>query len=292
MRELFACVLGSACIIGAAASISPANASTAAVCYNPWSQGGSTPTAGPVCGDIAISGTNMQVQKDPLQFGPNVQLSGVGGGNGVGALVSVAGSFGSGHIKATSFTPAQNGSDFFIANAQGYTGTLDRFTVRGTTDANVQVTNFIEGSADEGGEGHSALWIEDLTTNQFVVHDMEANVYSFQPTDTRTQLVTLSAGHQFELSWSMEAIAIAKVDFFTNQPSASADLSNTGHAFLDDLTPGTSLVFDSGHDYSTNALPVAATPLPSSLGMMLIGACGFGFAAARRRSHGTTFRAA
>jgi hypothetical protein len=128
------------------------------------------------------------------------------------------------------------------------------------------------------GSGEAIFRLEDLTTNQFVIQELTTSVFGFKPTALVSQTAGLSAGHSYLFTWGMAAISDARVDFFTNRPDVAADLSGTGHLFIDVLTPGESLAFNSGHNYAT-----AVTPLPPSSIMMLTGLGGLGFVAFRRK---------
>lgn len=283
-------LVGGVSILAAAVSIFSTNAAATGVCYDPWSMGGSTQTIGPVCGDIKIQGGGdggpMSVSLDhptPVS-GTSVTNSGGGGGSGIGALVALSGSYGTGHIQSSAFTPPQNGSASYSSSARGYIGTIDGFTV-GAHDLSAQFTLSLEGAFTGGGYGESIFRLEDQTTNQFVIQELKADADQSQLTDTVSQTAFLSAGHSYIFTWGMAAIADARVDFFSNHPDVSADLSNTGHLFIDVLTAGESLTFNSGYNYASNA--TAVTPLPPSWMMMLTSLGGLGFLAFRRKSPGT-----
>ena len=77
----------------------------------------------------------------------------------------------------------------------------------------------------------------------------------------------------------MEAFADTMLNFLTNRPDSAADLSGTGHLYIDVQTPGGVLTFASGHNYSSSAV----TPLPPSSIMMLSALGGLGFLGYRRR---------
>ena len=289
---MFKLIFSGASVVAIAASVFSATASATPVCFDPFSQGGSTPTIGPVCGNIQIqggfNGGNFSVTQDPTPQGSNtsVSLNGAGGGTGLGALTSVSGSFGVGHIKSTDFdTNPQNLSDESSVTATGQLGVMDQFTVVGTTNLQALFTSSLSGSFSGNGTGESILRVINLTTGSFVISQLEAIVAQTFPTTTVTSTVTLLAGDTYLFDWSMEATAASRVDFLTDNPNSSADLSDTGHLNIDVLTPGGSLNFLSGTDYSSNA--VSTTPLPATL-PLFAGGLGFvGYLAKRRKKNAT-----
>ncbi len=270
MQAGFVRLFGGVSVMVAVVSIFSTHASATAVCYDPWESNG-TPV-GPVCGDIKVQGGGdngpMAVLLDhptPVS-GATVENSGGGGGGGQGALVTLSGTYGTGHIKATAFTPPQNGSSSFTSSARGYIGTIDGFTV-GANNLNAQFSLSLEGAFQGAGRGEAILRLQDMTTNSFVIDQMETLVNVTHPTVLVSQTAGLSAGHSYLFTWGMAAIADARVDFLTNRPDVAADLSGTGHLFIDVLTAGESLTFTSGHNYATNAV----TPIPAALPLFVSG---------------------
>lgn len=88
-------------------------------------------------------------------------------------------------------------------------------------------------------------------------------------------------GDAIDVSSSMSVTTSARSGYWGNSylggsQSAFIDASHTARMFLDPITPGITLVADSGHDYSVSAVPEPAT------WSLLLG--GLGLLAARRRT--------
>jgi len=264
-----------------------AAAAQAATCYDPWSMGGSTPTIGPVCGEIKAQGGGAGGIATPYgtpgpQSGGNVQLLGGAAGPGVGGLVAVSGSYGAGHIRTSAHvenTPGNSGSML----ARGDFGFLDKFHVVGADPLQALFTSSLEGIMTSVGEGHSVFRIQDLTTASFVIFSLEADVYSWKPSETKTVSAWFAPGHEYMMSYSMRAEAFARIDFLANRPDVEADLGNTGKLFIDVLTGGGAFAFDSGHNYATNAVIAATTPIPAALPLFAAALGGLGLVGWRRR---------
>jgi hypothetical protein len=130
-----------------------------------------------------------------------------------------------------------------------------------------------------GGNGWVVFNLENLNTNTFVINDR-----IFLTADNASSSITrdlfLGAG-DYLFNWSMEADAQSGSSAGGVAASSTADLSNTGRLTIDALTPGASLTFLSGANYSSDA--VSAVPEPSTWAMMLLGFAGVGFMACRRK---------
>jgi hypothetical protein len=282
MQAGFARLIGGAAGAVMVASIFSATAS--AGCYDPWSAGGATPVLGAMCGDIQVSGSgdgdpiNFVLNKPTPTVGfSNVSISGGGGANGIGSLVSVSGNHGTGHISAVSTISApQNGSHSWSVSSRGYLGSYDTFTV-GAQSLSAQVTSSLSGTFFGVGTGDSIFRLQDLGSS--AQYTLSVFAWELNPDSTQTMLVSLEAGHSYRTYWSMKATADARVDFFNNRPNVTADLSGTGHLFIDVLTPGGSIAFDSGYDYRT----AAVTPVPATLPLFLSALGGLGLVAYRRK---------
>lgn len=269
--------------IGVVAVSIPSGPAGAATCYTPYSQA-ATGTPGPVCGDAQITGFHEGDVLTPTGpalpvWGNSVSFVAGGGGTGMTATVSVSGTFGEGHIKAESHISAPR-PDSSQISARGFLGFVDTFTV-GAGNVQANFSSSLNGFFTGAGSGQAVLRVQDLTTPSLTVNDLTTLVNESISSSTQTALVTLAANHQYSLSWSMKALADTMVNFLTNRPDATADLSGTGHLYIDVLTPGGTLTFASGHNYSSSI--VATTPLPPSLILMLSALGAFGFLGYRRR---------
>jgi hypothetical protein len=216
--------------------------------------------------------------------GTGVSVGAAGGGSDIGGLATATGSFGAAHISVSSFSNWPGGINSG-AFARGGIGFVDGFTV-GTTSLDVQFVSSISGTFTGGvgaGVGFGLFSLYDINANGFVVHDFQLFVDSLNPVSTQTFNLTLQAGESYLFNWSMQADANSGSDKFGSSPFASADLSHTGRLTIDVLTPGESLTFLSGTDYSSSPA-VSAVPEPSTWAMMLLGFAGVGFMAYRRKS--------
>jgi len=260
-----------------------ASAAEAGTCYDPWSMGGSTPTVGPVCGEILAQGGNETGNATPYgipsQNGGSVSLLGGAGGPGMGGLVAVSGSYGAAHITATSHLDADPG-DYASMYTRGQFGFLDRFHVVGPDPVTALFTSTLEGSFFGGGEGESVFRIQDLTNATFVIYSLAASAWELRSSDTKTATGYFVPGHEYIMSYSMQAEAHAVVDPWTNRPDSVADLGNTGHLYVD-IVNGGALAFQSGHNYATNA--IATTPIPAALPLFASALAGMGFIGWRRK---------
>jgi hypothetical protein len=269
-------------VAGGAALASLSAPAGAGSCYAIYSN---VNTPGPVCADAQVAGFHegdvLTPGGDPKPaWGDSVSFNYGGGGTGITGAVSVSGTFGTGHVKAESHIDAPR-PDSSQVTARGYFAFNDTFKVISATDVQANFQSSLEGAFSGAGSGEAVLRVQDLGNFAVAVDDLTTLVNETFSSNTRTALVTLTAGHEYSLSWSMKALADTMVDFFTNRPNATADLSNTGHLYIDVVTPGGKLTFASGHNYSSS--PVAATPLPPSFVLMLSALGGFGLLAARRR---------
>jgi hypothetical protein len=283
---MFKSIFSGASLIAIAASVFSATPAAATTCFGSTSFG-LPGGGGTVCGELDVHATNGTPTGDltPQINHTGVSVSGAVGGTGVGATATASGSFGEAHISSTAFYNA--GTEQMSAIGRGYVGFIDGFTV-GTTSLDVRFTSSLSGSFSGGGQGEALFYLFDnaggaaqVTQNPFVCCDATGPF----TTSVRTTDFILLANHSYFFSWSMAARADAvspnggtSHDSF----STSADLSGTGHLYIDVETPGGSLSFLSGHDYSTNA--VSSVPEPSTWAMMLLGFAGLGIMAYRRKS--------
>src|SRR6185312_5912969 len=111
--------------------------------------------------------------------------------------------------------------------------------------SNVQA-NFLSslsGGFSGAGHGQAVLRVLDLTNSVLAVNDLTTLVNETFSSQTKNALVTLSADHQYSLSWGMTAFADANLDNSFPHPDVTADLSGTGHLYIDVMTPGGVLTF-------------------------------------------------
>jgi hypothetical protein len=162
-------------------------------------------------------------------------------------------------------------------------GFVDGFTV-GPSDLHVRLVSSLSGNFSGGATGTVNFSLEDETTNQFVFADQGLFAYRLSSSSSKTTDVTLFAGNTYLFNWSMEADASAGVDQLDSLgASSTADLAHTGTLHIDVLTPGGSLAYLSGSNYSSIA---GGVPGSSTWAMMLVGFAGLGVAMLHRARRG------
>jgi hypothetical protein len=244
-----------------------------------------------VCGSVSLSGSSpnglpTSVTATPTLDQINLGAGGVNvggglGGSGIGGLAAGSGNFGAAHISVSSFTSWPSGFNTkSVASARTNIGFVDSVLV-GQSDVSVRIVSSIDGLFTGIGNGAAAFNLEDGATNSFVILDSE--LITFNPSSSKTYDLTLLAGHNYFFNWTMSAEANSGSDVGVLIASSTADLNHTGRLTIDDLTPGGSLTFGSGTDYSSTA-GIGAVPEPSTWGMMILGFAGIGFMAYRRKS--------
>jgi hypothetical protein len=243
-----------------------------------------------VCGDAAELGEVAlgTVTASPLLHEVNpsaVAVGAVATGLGVFGSTAAYGSFGKAHIiaSATSSFTVPDGFSLHRAISIGAIGFVDGFTV-GPSDLNVRLVSSLSGNFSGGATGTVNFSLEDETTNQFVFADQGLFAYRLSSSSSKTTDVTLSAGNTYLFNWSMEADASAGVDQLDSLgASSTADLAHTGALHIDVLTPGGSLTYLSGSNYSSI---VGGVPESSTWAMMLVGFAGLGGAMLHRARRG------
>jgi len=271
-------------VAGAVALAVLAEPAGAASCYGIYSN---VNTAGPVCADAQATGFHegdaLTPGGDPKPaWGNDVSLTYGGGGNGITAAIAVSGTFGTGHIKAESHIDTLPPGDRAQVSARGYFAFNDTFTV-GPNDVTANFISSLSGGFSGAGSGEAVLRVYDLATFAVPINDLTTLVNETFPSNEQAALVTLTAGHHYSLFWTMKALADTTVGFGFDRPNATADLSGTGHLYIDVTTPGGVLTFESGHDYSSTSV-VATTPLPPSFVLMISALGGLGFVGTRRKA--------
>jgi hypothetical protein len=265
-------------LLGSAGFLAPAAASPC---------GGFFSLSAAVCGDAAELGEVAlgTVTASPLLHEVNpsaVAVGAVATGLGVFGSTAAYGSFGKAHIiaSATSSFTVPDGFSLHRAISIGAIGFVDGFTV-GPSDLNVRLVSSLSGNFSGGATGTVNFSLEDETTNQFVFADQGLFAYRLSSSSSKTTDVTLSAGNTYLFNWSMEADASAGVDQLDSfGASSTADLAHTGTLHIDVLTPGGSLTYLSGSNYSSIA---GGVPELSTWAMSLIGFAGISFMAYRRK---------
>lgn len=237
-----------------------------------------------VCGDAAELGELVNVTASPLVHEVNasaVAVGAVGGGVGVSGSTAAYGSFGKAHIiaSATSSFTVPDGFSLHRAISIGAMGFVDGFSV-GSSNLNVRLVSALSGGFAGHATGSVNFSLEDQSTNQFVFNDQGLFAYSLSSSSSKTTDVTLAAGNTYLFNWSMEADVTAGVDQLDSfGPSSTADLAHTGTLHIDVLTPGASLTFFSGANYSSAQ---SVVPELSTWAMFLLGFASVGFMAYRR----------
>jgi hypothetical protein len=242
---------------------------TPSVCGSANVQGHAFTSTGPVVLTQTTLNGFHQVNPAP------VAVDSTGTGTGIGGFVNATGSFGVAHISASSFTDFTAPTES-IANSVGGIGFVDGFSLTSPTE--VKFVSSGDGVFTGGGTGsvvfnlqfgnsfliQDSPFLTDQNSSSTVVHD-----FVLQPGD-------------YLFNWSMEADAQSGSSAGGTVASSTADLSNTGRLTIDAITPGVTLTFLSGANYSSDG--VGAVPEPSTWAMMILGFCGIGFMAYRRNN--------
>jgi hypothetical protein len=257
----------------------------------------STPT---VCGDSSVVGGSnflggVTSSPDPVfteQSGGPVAVGAAGSGpGGISGATTATGSFGEAHVSASANTgqftspTAGSGGDQVNVSAQGIIGFIDGFSI--SAPLNVRITMSMNGvftgqqtafgtTFPQPGTAEITFLFD--TGNQHLISTDKFFSQSF----SSSQDILLQPGI-YTFLWSLEARAAAVADLFSVTPSQTADASNTGHLFFDVLTPGASLTFLSGHDYSSSLAEPLATPLPAALPLFATGLGALGLLGWRRK---------
>ena len=238
-----------------------------------------------VCGTASvrpyIDGSQTPTPLLDQENGAGVSVGSAGGGLGSGGLVQATGTIGEAHIFASSFT------EFSVyrnsANATGVISFVDGFTV-GSGGLNLQFTSSAEGTfLGFGATGNVYFNLYSVATNSLVLYNERLFVYEGRQSQIETYKLFLGAGN-YLFDWSMEGNAGTAVTYYGNYLEASVDMRNTGSLKIDVLTPGQSLTFLSGTDYSSVPGVPAVVPEPATWALMLLGFGGIGSVLRRRRS--------
>lgn len=196
--------------------------------------------------------------------------SSAGGGGGMSGTAGAFADFGV--LKATAFSQSSSpvGTQGFISANAGAefldTGTVFSNVFQGTVSIPVtyQITGTFSGNGGIGPDGV-----------EFVVGN---NILSAGITN-----VTFTVGQTVNFLAYINVFADA-TSVSGGTPTSAADFGHSVHIFFD-APEGYTFVAGSGHDYSsTAATPVDGVPEPSTWAMMLLGFCGLGFMAHRRRN--------
>jgi hypothetical protein len=208
-----------------------------------------------------------------------------GAGPDLGGSASSAASPGAVHAfaDAHSFRPDPGGPAADISSA-GQTAFWDAGKVRSLTlpiGAAVSVEVVIDAAGSFAG-GASALILYNLRdyASGVVIDGPGDTLGETRPPLHRVNDFTAHVGDIISFDLYLEATARAARNEFPLKPDQTADVSNTGHLYLDVLTPGAGFDSLSDHNYSLNAL---AVPVPEPTSLVLLG---FGMAAlgiARRK---------
>ena len=296
-----------------ASSQTAALAGASSICdMNGSSNVASTFTGAIVCGQIQGSGVTygssfgpnylpatFTVSGAPIQSGLTpVGLSGVVAGTGVFGGVDASGYFGQAHISASAQdTNPHNAVDTSQVSTQGNVGFGDSFTV-GSANVEARVTVGADGSFAGAGAGQLKFNLFDITPYQSgTLAGLNLGLNPGSTNVSQTYDLTFLSGHTYEFYFEMEADAFAAESFLYNEAEGLADMSHTGTLNIDVETPGQSLTFFSGHDYSTDAVVTPPTgpttpvgpggstvPEPSAVSLFFVGLAGLVLIARRRSS--------
>jgi hypothetical protein len=247
-----------------------------------------------VCGDSIVEGGSLfsgdvTASPNPISSersdGP-VAVGTVGSApDGRSGAVAASGSFGEGHAAASanvvqSAPTGLNGDQTHVL-AQGIIGFIDGFSI--STALNVRITSTLDGifTGQETAFGNTTPMPGTAGITFLLDHNNQHVLTDIGPTGV--QDVLLEPGI-YTFLWALSVQAEAVADNFAIIQSQTADASNTGRLFFDVLTPGGSLTFLSGHDYSSLAAgPSFETPLPAALPLFASGLGAFGLLSWRRK---------
>jgi hypothetical protein len=250
-------------------------------------------TAPGVCGYANVQGSSAsngppivltQTTNNGLQQfnGTAVAVDSTGTGTGIGGSVQGNGTFGDAHLFASAFTDLSGSSSTSHVVSVGSIGFVDGFTLSSPTEIKFTSSGsgtFINSSGVLGAATGTVIF-NLQGPSIFIINDvisLSENNFSGKSTYD----LSLNPGN-YLFNWSMEADAGAG-----NNPglvaSSSADLSHTGTLTIDAVTPGASLAFLSGHDYSSSSEAISATPLPAALPLFATGLGALGLLGWRRK---------
>jgi PEP-CTERM motif-containing protein len=243
------------------------------------------------CGEAIVQGFALNENFTSVTANPlveqlptagSVSVGAVGAGNGgIAATAQAAGSFGIAHVIATADNGSQVGqgaNEFSNAHASAIFGFGDLFTL--TTGGTLHFSSFLDGIFTGDGSGSIAFNVQDIA-NKVSAFSAQIVVDAQHPADSFSNDVFLPSG-DYSLTWFMEGDASTNIV----RQSSTADMSNTGTLFIDS---DMALSFASGHSYSST--PVGGVPEPSTWAMMILGFCGIGFMAIRKRKNGLALAA-
>jgi hypothetical protein len=238
--------------------------------------------AAKTCSSVSIKttfGTPSFTAGNPEESGAGTSLSASDGGENESAAAAASADFGALHA----YGQAQYGplDDSNGGHGYGFASFSDELTVLGTNDVTVTFTSIVEGAFQGDGDGVSQLRVLNIVDGSELGElDINAGVDQFDPTEIKSEYVTLQPGHTYVIFDEITAAATADSRGAHNDSFAeTADLSGTGLLYIDG--PAGTLSFLSGHDYSTPS--IGDVPEPSTWAMMILGFCGVGALLRRRK---------
>ena len=236
--------------------------------------------AAKTCSSVSIKttfGTPPFTAGNPEESGAGTSLSAADGGENESAAASAAADFGALHAFADAqYGPLDNSNG---GHGYGFAGFIDELTVLGTNDVTVTFTSILEGGFVNEGVGGSEIRVVDADGASGELDIIDA-VDEFDPTEIKSEYVTLDPGHTYVIFDEMTAVAIPESQGAHDTSfEEKVDLSDTGLLYID--APAGTLSFLSGHDYSTPN--IGSVPEPSTWVMMIFGFCGLGAMLQRRK---------
>jgi hypothetical protein len=238
--------------------------------------------AAKTCSSVSIKttfGTPSFTGGNPEESGGPTSLTASDGGQNESAAASAAADFGALHAYGQAeYGPLDESNG---GHGYGFASFIDEVTVLGTQGVTVTFTSIVEGSFLNDGDGVSQVRVINLFDGSELGElDMNAGVDQFDPTEIKSEYVTLEPGHTYVIFDEITAAATADSRGAHNDSFAeTADLSGTGLLYIDG--PAGTLSFLSGHDYSTPS--IGDVPEPSTWAMMILGFCGVGALLRRRK---------
>lgn len=205
---------------------------------------------------------------------------------GVNGSASATATIGMGEIHAQSqaFTPGPSSTAQSTITAEAY----DEATAKSTTSSNVVVRWYlpVTGSGSQSGDGYahadfgffSQSVNSEVGVNYRFYVDSGAVAYDgyFGNSGNVNYVdVTYQVGQSYDMGITYDGDI--RLDGLMGSANGILDYANTAHAYAQVLTPGATLSFASGHDYS-----LQPTPEPATLAALGMGA--FGAIRRRRRS--------